>query len=142
MARLAAEHPSAVVAVFQHHEGRARAELGVPAALLQHHVADHMAGPHRRDLGPEGVVAELADADVHQLPVLVEDREPVDRVVLIRLRRHPVDAVLGVEVAPVLEAALVDQPGLVEQEFLDPAKLQQRIDAACGRDHSAHAAAM
>ena len=120
---------------------RARSSASSPP-FLQHHVADHVARAHRRDLGPEGVVPELADADVHQIAVLVEDRQAVDRVVLVRLRRHPVDAVLGVEVAPVLEPALVDQPRLVEEEFLDPAEPEQRLDPAGRRDDPAHAAAM
>src|SRR5258706_2560578 len=41
----------------------------------------------------------------------------VERIGLVRRRRHPVVAVLGEELVPLVEALLVEQPGLSNHEL-------------------------
>src|SRR5581483_9647658 len=55
---------------------------------------------------------------LHDLAVVVEQRGLV-RAGLARLERYPVAAVVGEQVAPFLEAALVEQPHFMDQEILN-----------------------
>src|SRR5215510_934308 len=49
--------------------------------------------------------------------VLVGERVVVERVGLVRRRRHPIVAVLGEELIPLVEALLVEQARLAEHEL-------------------------
>ena len=47
----------------------------------------------------------------------------VERIGLLGLERNPIDAVLGEQIAPFLEAAFVEQTRLAIEEALDVARL-------------------
>ena len=67
------------------------------------------------------------EADVHHPLVVVEQRRAALGAHLVGLERHPIDAVLGEQVAPFLEAPLVEQLHLVDEEFLDRAQVAERL---------------
>ena len=66
----------------------------------------------------KGAVAlQPLDADLEQQLVLVHQRRRQPRIGLAPFERHPVKAVLGEQVEPFLEALLVDQPRLANDEI-------------------------
>ena len=66
----------------------------------------------------EGAIAlEPLDADLQQHLVFVHQRRGEARIGLAPFERHPVEAVLGEQVEPFLEAVLIDQPGLADDEI-------------------------
>jgi hypothetical protein len=56
---------------------------------------------------------------VHQVPVLGEDRGHAVPVLVRRVRRHPVDAVVGEEIDPCLPLLRVEELGLPVKKLLD-----------------------
>src|SRR5260221_5923902 len=60
---------------------------------------------------------QALDAQLEEQLVLVGERVVVERIGLVRRRRHPVVAVLGEQLVPLVEALLVEQPGLSNHEL-------------------------
>src|SRR5882672_472717 len=60
---------------------------------------------------------QALDAQLEEQLVLVGERVVVERIGLVRRRRHPVVAVLGEELVPLVEALLVQQARLANDEL-------------------------
>ena len=75
--------------------------------------------PRVRELGVDLGMAQPLDAVAHDVRRIEEERHLVQGVGLLGPRRRPVVAVLDEERHPLLEAALVEQARLVDQEPLD-----------------------
>src|ERR1044071_2645779 len=71
----------------------------------------------RRLLRIGGGLLEALDAQLEEQPVLVGERVVVERIGLVGRRRHPVVAVLGEELVPLVEALLVQQARFPDHEL-------------------------
>ena len=58
--------------------------------LLDHHVADEMHGARRRRLDVDARMLEPVDPRLHEVAVVVEQRDVVERALLVGRGRHPV----------------------------------------------------
>ena len=112
--------------VVEHDEPRADIVGGRSGVRrLDDDIADGVAGAAVRDLGVDPGVAQPGEAGGHQLAVVEEQRDMLPRIVLVDPGRRPVGSVLGEQVHPLLEPAVVEQPDLVDQEALDLARHQE-----------------
>ena len=105
-------------------------------------IADQVTGARRRVLGPGHPGVEPGDTHFEIALVLFEDRQIAERRQLaVRLparhvlaARHEVDDIVGEEIEPLPELALVEQPSLpdVERHQLEPQRLlrcrRHRVD--------------
>ena len=64
-------------------------------------------------------VVEPRQTRSHDLAVVEEDRHRLVGILLVGRARHPIIAVLGEQAHPLLEAALVEETRLPEEEPLD-----------------------
>src|SRR4029453_2324470 len=108
----------ALVTILEQDERRGHAQL--VALGLQHvDIGDLVHRTRSRRPGVGSRVLELADADLEQPAIVVDDRRRGQRVRLARLKRNPVRRVIGEEAEPLVEPPVIEQPRLVVQELLD-----------------------
>ena len=120
MALAAGENALLIVAQLDHdHRRTDQIFAGGVSGLLDHHVADQMCGARGRRLHMDARVLQALDPCPHQVAVVIEQRCLVERALLIGHRRHPIGAVLGEQLHPIAESALVEQARLVDEELLE-----------------------
>ena len=106
-------------------------------------VADHVTGARRGILGPGHPGVEPGHAHLEIALVLLEDRQIAERRQLavqlsardIFAARHEIEDIVGEELDPLLELALVEQPSLADVELhqLEPQRLLHRQRHRGGR---------
>ena len=111
-------HPLALATVFDKNERRVDADV-VRAGFHDLDVADLVHGARSGRPRVGAWMLELTHADLEQPPVVVDDRRGGQRVGLIGLQRNPVRRVVGEELEPLMEPAVVEQPGLAIEKRLD-----------------------